>query len=126
MGIVIYLSSPIKREVLTAAIYWTKNTNVWNEGTRGLRPITGANEIVMDTTWNYLKLVIDWNKRVYKRLITGFLDLDLTSLLLHAVQPSITAAPWMTQGGFEVIVGFRLNEGTRGYIDDVRLYVNEE
>lgn len=88
------------------------------------RPIPDADEVIHDDTWNYLKIVVDWENNRYYRLVTNLLDLDISNLALQR-----TVLPVIAPGIFIVVLGFGALFGTATpyphYVDDCRIYLNE-
>jgi hypothetical protein len=84
--------------------------------------IPGGSEAIIDDSWNYLKIMVDWENRRYSRLITNFLDLDLTTVLPDPTLPVLTG----TLGQFYIVLFFwKTAVNQPSYVDDVRLYLNE-
>jgi len=86
--------------------------------------LPGGIEYIDVDTWNYCRLVADWDNEIYDRLITNNLDIDLSSLSLPL--RTVTETP----GHFRIHV----NPATLAtvalpypiYVDDARLYLNVE
>lgn len=89
-----------------------------------VRPIPNSDEVIRDNTWNYLKIVVDWENNRFYRLITNLLDLDMSNLALQN-----TVFPVTNPGTFTVILAFTALPGTATpyphYVDDCRIYLNE-
>jgi len=116
---------------IRGVLFWTTTRG---DGTPGWRyydsmgniiDIPGATEYILDDTWNYVKVIIDWEKGTFHRLVTNLLDLDLSSLSLLSLSD---VGYWHGGAGhFRVVVIFDcLGAGPWvQYIDDARLYLNE-
>lgn len=91
------------------------------DSTGGVVNLTDAEEVIRNDTWNYMKIIIDWQNHRFHRLITNALDLDLTSYGLYPTSN--------TAGMFRILLGFTMSATVTPpypcYIDDTRLYLNE-
>lgn len=94
------------------------------DSNKGIEDVPGGIEYLDVSTWNYCKLIADWDNGIYDRLITNNLDIDLSSLSLPLRK--ITE----TQGQFRIHVNPSILAGTPlpypTYVDDARLYINVE
>lgn len=85
-----------------------------------------AVEYIESNTWNYLKLVFDLQNQRLDRLITNYLDLDLSGLKL-AMRKQV-AGHWSVTGEGYFRVYIYLSSEVVNYaefIDDFRIYLNE-
>lgn len=89
-----------------------------------IQSIPNADEVIRDDTWNYLKIVINWENNRFYRLVTNLLELDISNLALQK-----TTHPVLEPGTFTVLLGFGALSGTTTpyphYVDDCRIYLNE-
>jgi hypothetical protein len=125
-----YLSPDGARQ-FRAVIRWSNGVWWYWSSTGAYVNIPGGSEALVSDSWNYLKIIVDWENRRYDRLITNFLDLDLTKVL---PDPTLRA-PWgmglnpeisIALGQFYVVLGFSKTAVNQpSYVDDVRLYLNE-
>lgn len=92
-----------------------------------LLPISGGEEYIGGNTagtlsWNYLKLIVDFENNFYEKLITNSLNIDLKTLD-YTIPTDI--ADWTRGLTFFLLVGHVLANGDPVYFDDARIYVNE-
>lgn len=78
-------------------------------------------DLIGENTWNYLKLIVDFENNRYDRFITNRLDVDLTSHQLP-VAPAATAE----QGRLIFQLGGFGETPPTLYFDDARIYLHEE
>lgn len=104
-------------------IRWSSYDNRWeyrgSDGGFDNYPALGGGEKIGNDTWNYLKLIGDFENNRYSRLITTGLDVDMSSIPLYTVPSAET--PWTN---LSLIVN-AVAPNTPGYFDDVRIYLNE-
>ena len=113
---------PTVPSVLNAYIQYNFTTQYWR-----LRNAAGnLQNIVRDLgvsagIWNYLKVVVDLQNRVYDRLITTELDVDLRAY-------AIGLQAWGAISGLyqPILYHQTTNPGDELYYDDFRVYLNEE
>jgi hypothetical protein len=105
-----------------AGIRWYNGRWQYEHDYGNFQDIPGGSEALVPDSWNYLKVIVDWENRRFYRLISTFLDLDLTAVLPDPALPLFAAAP----GQFYILLGFQKTVANRpSYIDDVRIYLNE-
>jgi hypothetical protein len=84
--------------------------------------IPGATERIDDDTWNFLKIVVDFDKRIYYRLTTTYLDILLSPYNL----PLDVHLTGYSPGTAIALIHGSINNNRPIYFDDARIYLNEE
>jgi hypothetical protein len=72
--------------------------------------------------WHYLKVVLNFDKRIYSRLVTNYLDLPLEPLNLPILSNPLVGTAGMC---LFYVRGDMANITDNLYIDDARIYLNE-
>lgn len=121
-------SGAVHGEGLRSAVNWGKRLDkkqgwMYRDVNFAWKDVVGGVENVANDAWNYVKLIVDWERRRYHRLVTNLLDIDLSSLALNQYNEP-------TLGFLQPAVDFYIASGTSlpypCYIDDARLYLDEE
>jgi hypothetical protein len=117
-----FFLSPDGVRLLRAVVSWNEGKWTYRGPTGAYLDILGGSEALVADSWNYLKIIVDWENRRYHRLITNFLDLDLTTVL---PDPTLSASTYPA-GQFFVLWGvYKTAVNQPSYVDDVRIYLNE-
>lgn len=83
--------------------------------------ITGGEEAIHVDAWNYLRMVLDYEKNSYARIQTNLIDVDLSGLPLRT-RPDVAG---QSRIAFAVDLRAAAVLPYPFYVDDVRLYLNE-
>jgi hypothetical protein len=114
--------SPDSVRLLRAVIGWHEGKWCYRNPAGPTVDLPGGSEALVADSWNYLKIIVDWENRRYDRLISNFLDLDLTTVL---PDPTLSVSTY-SAGQFFVLLGFlKTAVNQPSYVDDVRIYLNE-
>lgn len=113
-------------EALRGIIRWNSNRGgglgagwQYMDDTGNYANLIGAEEIIYNNSWNYVRLVIDFENGIYKQLKSNLVDIDLSS---YAIRQFTSG----NQGQLELSIGFRVSGAlpVACYLDDCRLYLN--
>lgn len=112
---------------LKAMVRWTTERDDGEEGweyrdsNSNVIDVPGGKENILNNTWNYVKMIIDWENGTFDRLTTNLLDIDLSGIALETISTGI--------GQFRILLGFDVLDSVTlpypSYVDDTRLYLNE-
>jgi hypothetical protein len=103
-------------------VRWASNRWQYESSLNVFTDIPDGEEYIGNNSWNYLRIVADFRNLLYRRLVTSYLDINLTSLSLPMIPCLATSAGWtdiQLQGQTSAVDQAR-------YYDDVRLYQDDE
>jgi len=118
------VTQPITGTRYYGALRWNVLTGCWQNRDTALvwNDIAGTTETINTETWNYMRMIVDFENLRYHRLISNALDVNLASLNIP-LQVTGFAFDGLSYAGLRA---HHSAVNCAAYVDDARIYVRED